>query len=300
MGFFDNLFNADSVMSGGAYWNIDSDERKLAICREAGERMAPAIGGSVKVREGGDEVHVTGQYGKHRVRAVIWVTFANIRIEVKPQKPLGISDFYLQFDAEAAKHAGEQLDRDEWDADEGDEKLYLSQHCYFEGSRAELRDTKTKFDQLPSELTGQLLQIMEQTAKDGTNFRIGEDEAVFYINDSEIVLSKSAAQRLAHVTHLVTSIISAAEQVWLSDDDDSDNDNDSEDCAHVAPAWSPPVQAPAAWPPALGPGSRVLVAWSDGHRYPATVVQAGNGQYLCSFPDGQQHWIGAAHLAPAS
>lgn len=295
MGFFSNVFNTDAVMSGDAYWNIDSDEHKLQICREAGERMAPAIGGSVKVRDGGDEVHVTGQYGRHRARAVIWVTFANIRIEVKPQKPLGISDFHLQFDSEAVKHAGEQLDRDEWDEDESDEKLFVSQHCYFEGSRGELRQTKTKLDQLPQELTSQLIQIMEEAGKDGTYFMITENEASFYINDSAIVLSKSSAQRLAQLMHLVTSIVSAAEQVWLNEDD-----SEHHDAVVAAPPWSAPAAPPAAPPPALGPGTPVLVAWSDGNRYPATVVQAANGQYLCAFPDGQQHWIGAAYVSPAA
>jgi len=39
------------------------------------------------------------------------------------------------------------------------------------------------------------------------------------------------------------------------------------------------------------PGSRVFVAWSDGNRYPGTVMQNMNGQVQVSFPDGRQVWV---------
>lgn len=39
------------------------------------------------------------------------------------------------------------------------------------------------------------------------------------------------------------------------------------------------------------PGSRVMVAWSDGNRYPATVMQNMNGQVQVAFPDGRQIWV---------
>ncbi|MCL2776991.1 MAG: hypothetical protein FWD73_03230 [Polyangiaceae bacterium] len=55
-------------------------------------------------------------------------------------------------------------------------------------------------------------------------------------------------------------------------------------------------------PPGFGSGfalgSRVLVAAPNGHRYPATVVQAGNGQYLCSMQDGQQYWFPFSAVGP--
>jgi hypothetical protein len=70
--------------------------------------------------------------------------------------------------------------------------------------------------------------------------------------------------------------------------------------AYVQPG---PGYAPApAMPPAAGgfvPGTRVLVAWTDGNRYPATVVQAQGDQCLCAMSDGQQQWVPAAQLSPA-
>jgi hypothetical protein len=49
--------------------------------------------------------------------------------------------------------------------------------------------------------------------------------------------------------------------------------------------------AKAVAPP--GPGTAVMVLWSDGQRYPGTVAQVGQGQYLVTMASGQQHWVAA-------
>lgn len=41
------------------------------------------------------------------------------------------------------------------------------------------------------------------------------------------------------------------------------------------------------------PGARVFVQWSDGNRYPATVVSSQSGQVQVAFPDGRHMWIPA-------
>ena len=41
----------------------------------------------------------------------------------------------------------------------------------------------------------------------------------------------------------------------------------------------------------IGPGMAVLVQWSDGNRYPGSVVQVGGGQVLVAFGNGQQQWV---------
>ena len=38
-------------------------------------------------------------------------------------------------------------------------------------------------------------------------------------------------------------------------------------------------------------GSRVMVMWSDGNRYPGQVLQAAPNQYLVQFEGGSQQWI---------
>jgi hypothetical protein len=47
------------------------------------------------------------------------------------------------------------------------------------------------------------------------------------------------------------------------------------------------------------PGQRVFVLWSDGQRYPGTVMSAMNGQVQVAFPDGRQVWVPAHACAIA-
>lgn len=44
-------------------------------------------------------------------------------------------------------------------------------------------------------------------------------------------------------------------------------------------------------------GQAVMVQWSDGHRYPATVLMAHSGQVQVAFPDGRQVWVPQAYVA---
>lgn len=52
-------------------------------------------------------------------------------------------------------------------------------------------------------------------------------------------------------------------------------------------------------PNAPYPGAHVLVTWSNGQRYPATVNHVNGSQCLVVFPDGQQHWVDQMYLSPA-
>jgi hypothetical protein len=60
------------------------------------------------------------------------------------------------------------------------------------------------------------------------------------------------------------------------------------------PAVDPTGPAPR---PAFGPGSRVMVASSDGNQYPATVRQAG---FFVVFESGQEQWVAAEYVSPAT
>lgn len=85
--------------------------------------------------------------------------------------------------------------------------------------------------------------------------------------------------------------------------------------APAYPPASPPMPPAAPWsahtpagphaPPSYGypsfgyaPGTRVLVTWSTGQRYPATVQQVTGTQCLVLFPDGQQHWVDMQYVSP--
>ncbi len=79
--------------------------------------------------------------------------------------------------------------------------------------------------------------------------------------------------------------------------------------AYVPPAQPPapmyPAQPPApmyaapAAPAAPAIGSKVMVEWADGNRYPATVQQCAPGQCLVLFPDGQQRWVDMRRVTSA-
>jgi hypothetical protein len=45
------------------------------------------------------------------------------------------------------------------------------------------------------------------------------------------------------------------------------------------------------------PGQRVLVLWSDGNRYPGTVMVSQGGQVQVAFPDGRQIWVPASVIS---
>ena len=62
-------------------------------------------------------------------------------------------------------------------------------------------------------------------------------------------------------------------------------------------SMSLPIMEPEGAPPtaAFTPGSRVLVAWSDGKRYPGVIKQTG---CLVQFDSGQEQWIPSEHLFP--
>ncbi len=62
--------------------------------------------------------------------------------------------------------------------------------------------------------------------------------------------------------------------------------------APAAPSVSPSVRAvPVAPVDPFALGRPVLVTWSNGQRYPATVLQLSATHILVAFGDGQRHWV---------
>jgi hypothetical protein len=44
-------------------------------------------------------------------------------------------------------------------------------------------------------------------------------------------------------------------------------------------------------------GARVMVQWSDGHRYPGTVTNVHGGQLEVAFPDGRRVWVAQGYVS---
>jgi hypothetical protein len=47
---------------------------------------------------------------------------------------------------------------------------------------------------------------------------------------------------------------------------------------------------------AFARGTRVLVFWADGNRYPGTVLHVSTHHVFVAFPNGTQHWIDACYV----
>jgi hypothetical protein len=300
MGLFGN---PDAVISNDQFFFLDSDTKKLAICTEAGGRIASGFGGMVKLRDGGDEVHVTGQYGGFAVRFVVWVTFANLRVQVKTRQPLRLQErVHIAFDDEdPALAQAEQLGRDEWDAGT-EQKVFLAPRFCLEGDGSELQQMRGAWDQLPHQITAGVLSLLAIAPKSGTSFTLSDDQVEVYLNDATIPLSKTAGVRATSILNLLVATAAAAEERFGGAAPVPYGQPAAQQ--YAAPAAQPfaPAPPPGAPPPAggLGPGSRVLVTWSDGNRYPASVVQVATGQCLCAFSNGQQHWIAMQWVTPQS
>lgn len=56
--------------------------------------------------------------------------------------------------------------------------------------------------------------------------------------------------------------------------------------------------APPQQPQGFAPGMQVMVTGQDGNRYPATIVQEQQGQFLCAMQNGQ-NWIPAQFISRA-
>jgi hypothetical protein len=72
----------------------------------------------------------------------------------------------------------------------------------------------------------------------------------------------------------------------------------------IATPWNlPPPSGPGPFSQqapvsrSFGPGALVLVHWSDGNRYPGTVLQVSGTKLLVSFPNGQQHWVDMKYVS---
>jgi len=49
--------------------------------------------------------------------------------------------------------------------------------------------------------------------------------------------------------------------------------------------------------PSMSPGDAVLVAWSDGQRYSASLRALHGKQALVVFPNGSEQWVGREHVS---
>ena len=66
----------------------------------------------------------------------------------------------------------------------------------------------------------------------------------------------------------------------------------------AAPGGGRPAMQGSPQPAGFSSGARVMVVGQDGNRYPGTIMQRNNDQYLCSMPNGQSYWFPTQSISP--
>ncbi len=199
------------IMDPDKYFFSDN---QLPIAQQGANLMAPVIGGTVKSRDEGDELHITGQYQGRGVRLRIRVCFGTTSIEMKAARDFDLEeDLYLKYDEEAVQHAHESETRDEWDEDDNaEQKLFYSAHVFFEGDPDELRARKTAFERLPQDLRNELVQLLESEGGH-SSFSNSGDRVDLRIT-AKMLLDRQSPAVLTRNLDLVLRLVQAMEANW--------------------------------------------------------------------------------------
>jgi hypothetical protein len=194
------------------YFHMDDDQRK-PIAQDSAMRMAPVIGGQLKWRDDGDELHVTGYFNGRPVRLKIWVTFGTMYIELKATRRLDTdASFHIRVDPEAAQHAGESMGRDEWDdSDRSEQRLFLSPTVFFEGDPCELGQLNNLMQRLPPPAQAALVQTL--STFDRGHFMVSGDTLTLYC-PAWVALGPQAPQYVAYYLGLLFSLSNDMDVAW--------------------------------------------------------------------------------------
>jgi hypothetical protein len=153
--FFTRLFFGKK----DAHFFASDATKKSNVMKVAGE-LQPILGGNVKEREGGDEVHVTGEYAGLPVRVVFDVNFGGVTVEAKTQKEL--THMFINYDPEGrAAYSGDTQNADEWDDENSEIKVFVSEHLYYEGDTEELARWKEIWEGIPEAVRNQIVGALE-------------------------------------------------------------------------------------------------------------------------------------------
>lgn len=290
--------------------------------RTAAQRMAAVIGGSCVegvTSAGHWEIHVKGQFFTHPVQVKIkdWYP-ASIRnaaahklannVTLECNIDLALS---LKYDRDAQQQAMAQLSGPGF-VDPGSETLFLSSHVALRGTRDEVQRKRGIWILLPEAVTNAVLALVE---KYHGILEVSPGQIQLSVLDG-VLVEPTGAERLQEILGVLHQLAVELERVSPTLSPAARRGPPSVNplaallggapaaaapvpaAAPPAPAAAPPMPAPQpAGAPAISPGSNVLVAWPDGQRYPARVVQADGERYLCAFAGGSEMWVSVAFVS---
>lgn len=181
-----------------------SDEGKKSNAMKTAEGLAPIIGGNVKERDGGDEFHVTGEYMGISTRVVLNVSFGGCSVEMKT---MSTDPFFMLMHDDKGRQAYESQgkNKDEWDEGEEDEqKVFVSEHCYFEGDEDEIEERKAVWAKIPEDVKNGIIAVLEQ--RKGV-FIIGGDGKA-QLDPAEAVLGRGdEVEKIKKYMDLLSSVV---------------------------------------------------------------------------------------------
>ncbi len=194
------------------YFFLDEEQQK-PLLNQCAQRMAPILGGQLKWRNDGDELHVTGMYQGRPARIMLSVSFGGADLELKMGAPVSVAEaLYIQVDPDAKQHAGEALDRDAWDDDDGtSQKLFLAPNIYLEGDANELQVMHGMLGRLSQPGQHALMGVLSTY-----------DRGSFYADGSTVKLSAPAkvtldgnvAQLVGYSFNMLLLLSNEMSQVW--------------------------------------------------------------------------------------
>lgn len=139
-----------------------SEEGKKRNAMKTAEGLVPIIGGNVKEREGGDEVHVTGDYMGISTRVVLDLRRGTCSVEMKA---MSNAPFFMLFHDSKGRQAYESQgkNKDEWDEGKDDEqKVFVSEHCCFEGDKNQIEEQKAFWAKIPEDAKNGIIAVFEE------------------------------------------------------------------------------------------------------------------------------------------
>jgi hypothetical protein len=163
MGFFSSIKNKLTGLTDADNHFFADEGQQQATAQTVAQQVAVRMqSATIKLRDDGDELHVTGTYRGRAARVVLDIKFGKVTSEIK----LLASDrtyFRLSHDLTPAEvYAASRKDRDQWDDNDDDLKNYVSRHVCYSGDREELAERKRLWDSLPQDLQAALVAMAEQ------------------------------------------------------------------------------------------------------------------------------------------
>lgn len=139
-----------------------SDAQQKKNVMNAANGIVPLMNGTIKERDGGDEVHITGEFAGASTRVKFQKSFAGVTVEMKTEGAYPF--FMLTYDEDGRAAYGKELEnRDEWDNDDdGELKVFVSDHLYYDGDSQEIAEKKTLWEKIPQDLRDGIVSKLEE------------------------------------------------------------------------------------------------------------------------------------------